>query len=34
MGRAAELAGLKMTAQEAGKIFPFEWPKEKMPEID
>src|SRR5579863_8311007 len=34
MARAAELAGLKMTVQEAGSIFPFEWPKEKMPEID
>ena len=34
MARAAELAGLKMTIQEASKIFPFEWPKEKMSEID
>ncbi len=34
MARAAALAGLNMTPDEAAKIFPFEWPKEKMPEID
>jgi len=32
--RAAELSGEKMTADEAGKIFPVEWPKEEMPEIN
>ncbi len=32
MSRAAALAGLSMTPEEAGKIFPFEWPKERMPE--
>jgi C-terminal processing protease CtpA/Prc len=34
MSRAAALGGLTMTPDEAAKIFPFEWPKEKMPEID
>jgi carboxyl-terminal processing protease len=34
LARAAELAGIQMTAQEAGRIFPFEWPKEKMPKIE
>lgn len=34
LARAAELVGIKMTAQEASKVFPFEWPKEQMPEID
>ncbi|MGH9724627.1 MAG: S41 family peptidase [Candidatus Acidiferrales bacterium] len=33
MARAAALAGLSMTPEEAGKIFPFEWPKERLPEI-
>jgi carboxyl-terminal processing protease len=34
LARALELTGHKITNEEAGRIFPFEWPKEQMPEID
>jgi|SRR5580704_53012 carboxyl-terminal processing protease len=34
LARAAELAGAKMSVEEAGRIFPLEWPKEELPEID
>jgi C-terminal processing protease CtpA/Prc len=34
LARAIELTGTKISAEEAGKIFPLEWPKEQMPEIN
>jgi len=34
LARAAALGGLQITAEQAGRVFPFEWPKEQPPQID
>lgn len=34
LARALELTGSRVTPDEAGRILPYVWPKQKMPEID
>lgn len=34
LARASSLAGVEMTAEQVGRVFPFEWPKEQPAEIN
>jgi C-terminal processing protease CtpA/Prc len=34
LARAAALAGIELTADQAGRIFPFEWPKDRIEQMN